>query len=598
MDPLSITTTILTLGTVLTELNKITTRYANASRTLVLIKSNCDQSITLLNHFAGLLEQRRNLIPPIVDSDDFLRLQKLLVKGCNELKQDIKELREQIEEFTTCDTRGELLLNHIKLFTKLRPFEQAHTAIEKRLKDFQDQRSSWDSDNIMTLQRRLSEPHIVYSRPSMSSASAQSSPVILDPRVRESRKNSLLDAVHAGDLGAARRILKYPGVDLNDPLMFDGDSPIIQLAVSTGRTGMVELLLQYNAEISSQNSEGRTALHIAVKNKADDMVDFLLGHNADPQVPDVHGHTPLWYGAGGKCTDRSFRALLRAHNHTGIDEPCGKSDDQLPTPLWAAAVAGHLSRATELIRQGANVDIRDIKGRTLLHQTGWPISAPLTNLLLTYEADPWVMDYVDNRLPLHRAAEQGEMDTAVKILSKMVEKRPYSRDQVANYQDGQGYTPLMCAARSGCLPLVRYFVQVWKADFTLQQDHGNDSFYLACARGHTTVAVYLLGAGAKLCRANKEGNTPLHTAATHGHEETVRLLLDLGADTHAESKTISSSWNLQRAEESKEFQPLVTPGEAARLAGYTMISNVIDRYEQNNLSVNWKLDMEAADALS
>ncbi|KAM0545377.1 hypothetical protein ACHAPJ_011361 [Fusarium lateritium] len=380
--------------------------------------------------------------------------------------------------------------------------------------------------------------------------------------------------------------------------MFDGDSPIIQVAVSTGRTGMVELLLQYNAEISAQNSKGLTALHIAVTNEADDMVDFLLGHNADPQVPDVNGHTPLWYGARGKSTDRSFRALLRAHNHTGIDEPRGKSDDQIPTPLWAAAAAGHLSRATELLRQGANADIRDIKGRTLLHQTEWPISTPLTDILLTYGADPWVMDYVDNKLPLHRAAEQGQMDRAVKILSTMVEKRPYSRDQVANYQDGQGYTPLMCAALGGCLPLVVYLVQVWKADITLQEDHGDDSFYLACASGHNTVAIYLLGAGARVDQANNEGNTPLHIAATRGHEETVRLLLHLGADANAKSKTIHSSWNLQRPGESKESQLLLTPGEAARLAGHTMISDVIDRSKQRDLSVNWKPDMEVAGSLS
>ncbi|KAF4946628.1 hypothetical protein FSARC_14146 [Fusarium sarcochroum] len=591
MDPLSIATTILTLGAVVTELNKITTRYANASRTLILIQHDCDQTLTLLHHFAGLMEQRRNLVPPTVDSNDFLRLQSLLLKSCIELTEDINKLCEQIEGFTTCDTRGDLLLNHVKLLIKLRSLEQSHTAISKRLKEFQDQKSSWDSDNIMTLQKRLSEPHIAYSRPSesrevctrTSSTSAQSSPAILDPRVRESRKKSLLDAVRAGSSEAVRRILNYPGVDLNDSSTFDEGSPIIQLAVSAGRTGMVELLLQHNADISSQNSEGMTALHIAALNKADDMVEFLLQHNADPQVPDDEGHTPLWHGARGKCSNRSFQALLRAHNHDGLDEPCGKPDGKLPTPLWAAAIGGHLDRASNLLRQGASVDIRDKKGRTLLHQTEWPISAALTDKLLKYGADPWALDYINKKLPLHRASEQGRMDIATKLLSAMDEQRPNSRDQIPNLQDKQGYTPLMCAALGGYLPLVVHLVQEWKADITLQEDHGNDGFYLACARGHSTVAICLLGAGASVTRVNKEGNSPLHIAATHGHEETVRLLLSLGADANAKSKTIRSNWNLQRAGESEEFQRLVTPGEAAQLSGHTMISDVIDRFKQKDL---------------
>jgi hypothetical protein len=144
MEPLSIVATITTLYEVVVELNKITKRFANAGRTLSLILHDCDQILTILQHFRDLLERRSQLVPPVVDDINFLRLQTLLVENCNELTQDVKNLGNQLETFTEPQTRGEFLINFIRLYTKLRPLKQAHTAIRERLKDFRAQKSSWD----------------------------------------------------------------------------------------------------------------------------------------------------------------------------------------------------------------------------------------------------------------------------------------------------------------------------------------------------------------------------------------------------------------------------------------------------------------------
>ncbi|KAI3573170.1 ankyrin repeat-containing domain protein [Fusarium oxysporum f. sp. albedinis] len=571
MDPVSIATTIFTLGAVVAELKKIGTRYANASLTLGLIQHDCSQLHIILHDFEALLQRRRNTVSSVEDEVNFRRLESLLTDTCNDITKDIDKLHNQLQTISTSKTQGEFLVNHVKVYLKLRSLQQAHAAIKEKLRNFQVQKSSWDSRvrETNTSHTQLREPKNTCTG-SSSSSSLHSALAILDPQVRTSNREAI------------QKILRYSGIEVNNLSTFEGNVPVIPLAVSVGRIDVIELLLRHKADISSQNSEGLTALHIASMSKADDMVEFLLQHGADPQIADNDGHTPLWYGACGKCSDRSFQNLLRAHNRVGIDEPHGVSDVKMPTPLWAAAAGGYVDRAANLLDQGAAVDIRDKSGRTLLHRTEWPKSASLTGILLEHGANPWARDSQEQKLPLHRAAEQGRRDIAVKLLDKMIERQMCSRAEAANAQDKQGFTPLICAALSGFLPLVVHLFRVWDADITLRDIHGNDAFYWACAKGHNTVAVYLLGLGASISRGNKEGNTPLHIAAAHGHEETVRLLLSLCADTKARSRTIRGTWILHGRKESHGLPQSVTPSEAAKLAGHENIAELIDSFQQDD----------------
>ncbi|KAI3573401.1 ankyrin repeat-containing domain protein [Fusarium oxysporum f. sp. albedinis] len=589
LDPFTILATINTLTSILVELNKLRERYANAGARLDLIQHDCDQIRTILHHFSDLLAQRHRLVPASDDGISLARLEELLINNCDKLKGDADKLHRQLRKMSKPENRGEHLMNHVKLLVKLRPLQQSHDAIKERLKEFQHQKLSWDSGNILFLMRRASEPKAPHSQleeprtacTRTTSFSAFSAPPVLNSRIHESRLQSLFVAIRTGNLEDVQRTLEYSDIQLNDPSTFEQNLPGILVAVTTGRIKMVELLLQHNADISLKNPEGQSALHIASLSRADDMVDFLLEKGANPQISDNYGRTPLWYAAYGKCSDRAFNALLHVHKPTGISESSGESDDKMPTPLWAAAAGGLLGRASALLNHGDDVSVRDKNGRILLHRTEWATSAALTELLLKHGADPWTKDNLGKRLPLHRAAEQGRLDICVQLLEAMIQLETRSRAEAVNVQDRQGLTPLMCAALNGSLPLVVYLAKVWNADVTLQDIHGNDAFYCACAKGHDPVAVFLLGSGASINRGNLDGNTPLHIAATHGHEKTVRLLLSLGASVTSKSRTVQSTWTQSDA------QGLVTPGEAALFAGYDNISHLINTFELDSQFINW-----------
>ncbi|KAM0283576.1 hypothetical protein ACHAO9_009681 [Fusarium lateritium] len=444
------------------------------------------------------------------------------------------------------------------------PLQKAHAAVKEKIEIFEHQQICLDSQD--------------------------GAPLIIDLKARKLGAKLLHDAILANKYQTVKDLLKDKGLNPNCPI--DGGASPLLVATSIGHKPMVELLLLHQAGVSSRDDQGRTALHIASMSNNADIIEMLL-READPAAVDDHGHTPLWYAARGKHTSDAFKKLLSARS-TATDK---SQDDKLPTPLWAAAAGGHYGRILALLENGADVDSRDAKDRTLLHRIEWPIVGTLTKLLLDHGANPWVTDLPGKRLPLHRAAEQGRIDIAAMLLNKMVEPQTSSKADASNVRDGHGMTPLMCAALHGSMALVLYLIRTWDAEFDLQDELGNDAFYCACAKGHLPIAIYLLGKGADINRGNNEGNTPLHIAATRGQEAIVEFLLHAGANTEAKSTKIGKSWVLEDTQESGQGQILMTPAAAARLAGYEKVGKHIDAFVQQDGPKDWTLDISTASCI-
>ncbi|KAM0235910.1 hypothetical protein ACHAP5_009556 [Fusarium lateritium] len=564
MDPLSITTTVFALCTAVEHLITIGGRYKDAGKTIAGIKKDCNKTIDILEDYQRQLTRRRS---DLEESERVhsKRLECSLKESCNDLIKDISKLRKELERVTSPPkTKGDLVLSHVRQVLNLYPLQKAHAAVKEKIEYFEQQQVCLDS-----------------SRPSTPQNKA---PLIIDLKARQHGAKLLRDAIRANKYQTVVGLLEEKGLDPNFCYPLDGGASPLILATSIGHKPMVELLLLHQAGVSSRDDQGRTALHIASINNNADIVELLL-READPAVVDLHGHTPLWYAANGKHTSDAFKKLLLAEN-TAIDE---SQDDKLPTPLWAAAAGGHRDRILALLEKGADIDSRDEKDRTLLHRIEWPIAATLTKLLLDHGANPWVRDSPRERLPLHRAADEGRIDIVAMLLNKMVEPQGCSKADAPNVRDGHGMTPLMCAALRGSMALVLYLIRTWGADFDLQDKLGNDAFYCACAKGHLPIVIYLLGLGADINRVNNEGNTPLHIAATQGQEAIVELLLQIGANTEAKSTKIGKSWVLENVQRSGQGQILMTPAAAARLSGYEKVAKHIDAFVQQEGPEDWTL---------
>ena len=156
--------------------------------------------------------------------------------------------------------------------------------------------------------------------------------------------------------------------------------------------------------------------------------------------------------------------------------------------------------------------------------------------------------------PLHVSAYWG-LDVLLTLL--------FEKDIDINSQDSYGATALQIAAKYGHESVVRLLLQK-EASINIENNNGETALYWAARNGHKTVGKLLLENGANVLTKDNEGwsaldwaviggkndivkellkhgidtkndgsNQALYLAAWEGHEDTVQMLLDNGADVNA-----------------------------------------------------------------
>jgi len=120
--------------------------------------------------------------------------------------------------------------------------------------------------------------------------------------------------------------------------------------------------------INMQNRDKQTALHIAAERGYCDIVQILLNFKADLSICDQDQATALHLACGSPVNQVSeiqvtlvIRNLIK--NKASIQE---KDEDGL-TPLLHAARAGRTESAKILVKAGASINTKDTKGLTVLH---------------------------------------------------------------------------------------------------------------------------------------------------------------------------------------------------------------------------------------
>ncbi|CAJ0579351.1 unnamed protein product, partial [Mesorhabditis spiculigera] len=208
------------------------------------------------------------------------------------------------------------------------------------------------------------------------------------------------------------------------------------------------------------------------------------------------------------------------------------------TPLMIAVMSGRTEVADFLIAKGSNLSHVDKDGHNVVH---WAVvCGQLETLTLVLErgADPAVPDLMKAH-PLHysTAAEEIPSDTAIAILHTLLKKGAH-----VNCVDIDERTPILWAASNGNIEAL---ISLTQAGGDIQAVDRDRLGVLHCAASHgyhEIIERCLQSMPRKLVDArDRQGNTPLFYAVSHGHYDAARLLLAAGSNPNHQDNRLRTS---------------------------------------------------------
>jgi ankyrin repeat protein len=333
----------------------------------------------------------------------------------------------------------------------------------------------------------------------------------------------------AGGFGEAVTMLMKHGANIEARTRF-GETAL-DTAVNLGHVSVVQLLLENGAQLNV-GDDGETALHQIVSNLQDEWrreqrdggskLNVTWNYEICGQIPEPtrrvnmlleDGRTEWsWLPRGGH--KEMIELLLK--NGVEIDA----KDIYGRTALHVAVIEGHEVVARLLLMKGANVNAVDESGQTALHWAACNGAQAMLEILLENGAD--AKSVCDGESALHVAVIEGHEVVARLLLMKGAN---------VNAVDEFGQTALYWAASNGDQTVLEILLENG-ADTTMICE-GGSALHIAASNGHEAISRLLLASGAEIDDVDEHQMTALHVAVIKGHEVVVRLLLMKGANVNA-----------------------------------------------------------------
>jgi ankyrin repeat protein len=295
-------------------------------------------------------------------------------------------------------------------------------------------------------------------------------------------------------------------------------------AVKSGDRAAALALLQQRVDVNAAEPDGTTALHWAIERNDVDLVQRLIKAGANVNAKNDYGSTPMSEAAvNGDVA--VLDALLKAGANVESPNPDGQ------TALMVVARTSNVDAARLLLAHGANVNaVEQWHDQTALMWAAAESQPAMVKLLVEAGAD------VNARSKVHDWERQ-----------VTAEARAIARPS-------GGLTPLLYAARQGCLDCVKVLAEAG-ADLDLGDPDNVSPLLTATLNGRWDVAKYLIEKGANIDKWDWWGQSPLYAAIDlntipHGGrpdrpslDETtsldiITLLLEKGANPNLQLKLL------------------------------------------------------------
>ncbi|RYZ83129.1 MAG: ankyrin repeat domain-containing protein, partial [Proteobacteria bacterium] len=315
-------------------------------------------------------------------------------------------------------------------------------------------------------------------------------------------------------IAITKRLLSYP-IDLNKQLHPSPSSYPLFMALTSGHSELVHLLIENGAIIWSQGAAGAEMVSWAARSGMNWFVSRVLQRLSPPYPnPDEKMKRGLEL-ALCQAARKGHLEIVEMLIDFGVNVDAGDEYGG-GTPIMLAAQEGHLDIA-QLLRE-RNADLLSVgpRGETLLLGAFRGGLLPLANELLSKGADPQASNFY-NITALHSVGETHR--------EEMVESLITAGASLLARDKGD-HTVLHSAAGKGDLELAKACLEAGeKADVT--DNWGYTPFMNAASHGNIAMMELLVQHGANPEHiAHYEGETALHYAVFGHQKDTIAWLLN------------------------------------------------------------------------
>jgi ankyrin repeat protein len=288
------------------------------------------------------------------------------------------------------------------------------------------------------------------------------------------------------------------------------------------------LILDRKALVNARNKAGDTALHLAVRGDLQETGEMLIDRGADIFASNAIGESPLYLSFPEKIPPGKVRewminpATIRARDGAGNSllhyAAQWKLDAHIPMivsrganpnvpnamgepPLFMAVKADSRSAVLALLAAGAHIETRDSQGNSSLHAAVRWNAVNAAQTLISKAAN----------INAHALNGKTALHDAIRWSIVRMETLLVGNGADLEARDNEGNTPFMEAIIAGYIAAAERLSEIG-ADITVRNNRGDTPLHIAVAQDRVDMVVLLLGRGAKIHARNIMESTPFQVA--------------------------------------------------------------------------------------